>query len=218
MTGTATESLDFDGLRIAFDTRVLRPRPWTAEQSRWAAQLLPDLPPGPVLELCSGAGHIGLAAVAASDRPMVCVDADPVAIDFARDNARAAGLAHRVEYRLGPMDDVLRPGETFGLILADPPWVTSDDIGRYPEDPPFAIDGGPDGLDVARRCWAVIEEHLHDEGQALLQLGSVDQVAALVSMGAGSLRCIETRRYDGGVVARLGREAGLDPAPTSPHE
>jgi hypothetical protein len=31
-------------------------------------------------------------------------------------------------------------------------------------------------------------------------------VAALVSLGDGSVRCLETRRYDGGVVARLGRD------------
>jgi methylase of polypeptide subunit release factors len=203
MSDALVESIDFEGLRITFDARVLRPRPWTAGQSNWAARLLADLPAGPVLELCCGAGHIGLAAITRNDRHLVCVDADPVAAEFARNNAQAAGLADRVEQRLGLMDDVLLPGETFPLILADPPWVVSDEVNRYPEDPPFAIDGGPEGLHVARRCWRVIEHHLHQDGQALLQLGTVDQVAALVSMGDGSLRCVETRQFEGGVVARL---------------
>jgi methylase of polypeptide subunit release factors len=203
--GASPEHLDFDGLTITFDARVLRPRLWTAEQSRWAADLLSDLPPGLVLELCSGAGQIGLAAVRRTDRSLVCVDADPAAIDFGRANAREAGLAARVEFRLGRIDEVLREGERFSLIIADPPWVTSADVARYPEDPRSAIDGGQDGLAVARLCLRAIEEHLSDSGAALLQLGTVDQVAALVSLGNGSLRCLEVRQYDGGVVARLGR-------------
>ena len=36
-------------LEIQWDPRVLEPRPWVAEQSRWAALLLTELPPGPVL-------------------------------------------------------------------------------------------------------------------------------------------------------------------------
>jgi methylase of polypeptide subunit release factors len=203
--GTSPEHVDFDGLTIAFDARVLRPRPWTAEQSRWAACLLSELPPGPVLELCSGAGQIGLAAVRRTDRSLVCVDADPAAVDFGRDNAREAGLAGVVEFRLGRIDDVLGPEETFSLIIADPPWVTSAEVSRYPEDPRSAIDGGDDGLAVARLCLLGIDEHLDDGGAALLQLGSVDQVAELLSLGSGSLRCVEVRQYDGGVVARLDR-------------
>ena len=205
MIGTSPEHLDFDGLTIAFDTRVLRPRPWTAEQARWAADLLRDLPPGPVLELCSGAGQIGLAAVRRTDRTLVCVDADPTAIEFGRINASQAGLAPSVEFRLGRIDEVLRPGETFRLVIADPPWVTSAEVTRYPDDPRSAIDGGDDGLTVARLCLRAIEAHLGHGGAALLQLRSVDQVAALLSLGSGTLRCLEVRQYDGGVVARLER-------------
>ena len=205
MIRTAGEHVCFDGLTITFDERVLRPRPWTAEQSRWAAELLSELPPGPVLELCSGAGQIGLAAVQHSDRHLVCVDSSAAAVELEALNARAAGLEARVETRRGQVDEVLAPGETYSLVIADPPWVTSDEVATYPEDPRVAIDGGPDGLAVARRCFRVIEEHLHPDGAALLQLGTVDQVALLMSLGDGSMRCVETRQYGGGVVARLAR-------------
>src|SRR5207342_2779859 len=49
------QTLSFGGLSIAHDDRVLRPRRWTLHQSHWALELLPGLPDGPVLELCSGA-------------------------------------------------------------------------------------------------------------------------------------------------------------------
>ena len=65
----------FGGLDISWDARVLEPREWTLEQSLWAASILDDVPAGPVLELCCGAGQIGLRAVVGSDRRLVCVDA-----------------------------------------------------------------------------------------------------------------------------------------------
>jgi release factor glutamine methyltransferase len=166
-------------LEIAWDHRVLEPRPWTTAQSRWAADLLAELPPGPVLELCTGAGHIGLLAVLDSSRRLVAVDADPVACRFAADNALAAGLADRVEVRHATMDAALAAGEEFPLIIADPPWVPTVRTDDFPDDPLLAIDGGADGLVVARACLDVAREHLAPEGVLLLQLGTVEQATAL---------------------------------------
>jgi methylase of polypeptide subunit release factors len=206
MSRTTTESVTFAGLSIAFDDRVLRPRAWTEAQARWAAALLSELPEGPVLELCSGAGHIGLAAVVGTGRRLVCVDMDPVAVEYSRLNARAAGLDDLVEVRHGRISDVLGPDEEFPLVIADPPWVLSAETGSFPYDPRAAIDGGEDGLRVALECSDAIERHLADGGAALLQLGSVDQVAALMSK-AWSLRVLETRQFTGGVVAHLVRDS-----------
>ncbi len=211
MSHPLSEHLEFAGLRIAFDDRVLRPRPWTVEQSRWASELLTVLSPGPVLELCCGAGQIGLAAVLGTTRRLVCVDLNPAAVGYTELNARAAGLATEVETRLGRITDALRPEERFPLIIADPPWVESAETGRFPEDPLLAIDGGVDGLAVARQCLEAMEVHLDAHGAALLQLGSVEQVAALMSLGSGALRCLEVRRFDGGAVAHLARADDRDP-------
>ena len=167
------------GLDIAYDDRVLRPRAWTAAQSEWAADLLATAPDGPVLELCTGAGHIGLLAILGNARRLVAVDADPVACDYARANAAAAGLADRVEVRHSVLDEALAPGELFPLIIADPPWVPSDRTSDHPEDPLPAIDGGEDGLAVARGCLEVARAHLTPDGVLLLQLGNRDQATAL---------------------------------------
>ena len=201
----AVETMDFDGLTIHYDARVLRPRAWTVAQSRWAADLLTGLPEGPVLELCSGAGQIGLAVAARAGRDLVCVDLNPAAVDFCELNARAAGLESRVSVREGRLTEAVRDDERFPLVIADPPWVESSETGRYPQDPLEAIDGGLDGLAVARDCLEVIDSHLVLGGAALLQLGSVAQVAALMSLGTGSLRCLGVRSYDGGAVAHLAR-------------
>ncbi|GAB6986510.1 methyltransferase [Nocardioides pyridinolyticus] len=208
MTATPTaptrETMGFGPLRITFDGRVLRPRTWTVAQSEWAADLLREAPPGPVLELCAGAGQIGLLAVLGSERPLVCVDMNPAACEWARHNAAAAGLSHRVEVREGPMDEVLRDSERFGLIVADPPWVRRDDVPSYPEDPVLAIDGGVDGMDVAWLCVDLARTHLAASGSMLLQLGTVQQVDALRDRLRGDdLEVTEVRWCDRGVLVRL---------------
>src|SRR5689334_6443743 len=105
------ESMGFGPLRITFDGRILRPRPWTEAQATWASEILDTGPTGPVLELCAGAGQIGLLAVLGSTRRLLCVDIDPAACAWARHNAEAAGMADRVEVREGAMDEVLGDSE-----------------------------------------------------------------------------------------------------------
>jgi release factor glutamine methyltransferase len=196
--------MGFGPLRITFDGRVLRPRTWTEEQSRWAAEILTEAPVGAVLELCAGAGQIGLLAVLGSERRLVCVDLNPAACEFARHNAAEAGLAHRVEVREGPMDEVLRDSERFALVVADPPWVRRAEIDRFPEDPVIAIDGGDDGMEIAWTCVDLAREHLAPAGTMLLQLGTVQQVDALRDrLRDDDLEITEVRWCDRGVLVRL---------------
>lgn len=214
MTATAEEPQPLvailGGLEISYDHRVLEPRPWTQAQAAWAAELLDTAPPGPVLELCTGAGHIGLLAIVGNDRRLVAVDADPVACGYARRNAAAAGLGDRVEVRNAPLESALHADEAFPVVIADPPWVPTDRTTDHPDDPPFAIDGGVDGLSVARRCLDVAARHLAPGGAMLLQLGNAAQVAALATaLGAAypSLTVDEVRQpVPNGVVVLVRRQ------------
>ena len=198
---------DFGELTVVYDADVLCPRSWTIAQSTWCADILRTAPEGPVLELCAGVGHIGLAAVADGRRELVLVDLNPVACSLARRNVAAAVMCHRVEVREGAMDEVLVPGEKFAHVIADPPWVPTEGIGEFPEDPTLAIDGGPDGLAVARTCCAVIEAHLAEGGSAVMQLGSRAQAAAIAEHleVTSTLRVRETRSYEGGVLLLMTR-------------
>jgi release factor glutamine methyltransferase len=206
LTTDQPDEMDFGRLRISFDGRVLRPRPWTAAQSAWAAEILAAAPAGDVLELCSGAGQIGLLAVADTDRRLVCVDLNPVACEYARRNAATAGLADRVEVREGPIEEMVRDRERFALVVADPPWVRRAETGRYPEDPLLAIDGGDDGMDVAWNCLDTARLHLSPAGSMLLQLGTVEQVDAVRERLRGDeLALTEVRWHERGVLVRADR-------------
>ena len=122
-------------LSIAYDHRVLEPRPWTAAQSRWISALLERHRPARCSKLCSGAGHIGLLAVL--DHASHADDGRP----------RPGGLLLRGAERRGgrdgrPRDRAVRghargvaARERYAAIVADPPWVTTAEVGAYPEDP-----------------------------------------------------------------------------------
>jgi release factor glutamine methyltransferase len=198
---------DFGGLSIASDDRVLSPRRWTTMQSYWAAELLRGSPPGRVLELCSGVGHIGLLCTALQPRDMVMVDADPQACALARRNATVNRLVASIDVRHGDLQDVIRADESFVGVIADPPWVPTAETGRFPQDPLMAIDGGVDGLAVAWSCLDVMARHLVRDGWGILQLGThaqAERVAERCAEERLGLEVRETRAYqDRGVLVRL---------------
>jgi methylase of polypeptide subunit release factors len=185
-------SIRFGPVEVEYDDGSLEPRPWTLAQARWAGELLAGCPEGAVLELCAGAGQIGLVVAVESGRPLVQVDVDRRACDHARRNASRAGVV--TDVRCGELDGALGPGERFPLVLADPPYVPSDDVDELPDDPEHAIDGGEDGLEVARTCVGVAAAHLVDGGLAIVQLGSAGQASALGGQAAAlGLEVVETR-------------------------
>lgn len=203
MTGGAalrTRSCEFGPITVAYDHRVLEPRAWTLMHSRWAAELSATAAPGPILELCAGAGQIGLAAAVLANRDLVQVEADEVAAGYAAANAVRAGLGGRVDVRHATIDTGLDANERFPVVLADPPYLPTSQIPRWPEDPVRAIDGGPDGLDVIRACLTVAAEHMDPGAVLLLQVAGelqTEQVVAwLERVPQLGLAAVQTRRHD----------------------
>lgn len=204
----------FGGLEIAYDDDVLEPRPWTIAQSHWAIELLDGLPDGPVLELCCGAGQIGLVVAHQTGRPIVQVDDDERACGFARSNADAAGVASDV--RCAAIEDALAADERFVLVLADPPYIPSHATGSYDADPDHAIDGGPDGLDIARRCLAVAGGAVTDDGVVVVQIGGPAQAEVLAAEATGFTRHEVRRHDDERAILLLASPTGSTVAPHHP--
>ncbi len=199
MTTTECRRTTFGGLTIDYDDTVLEPRDWTLLQSDWAVELMGRVPAGPVLELCCGAGHIGLEAVRRGSRRLVQVDVCATACDFALRNAESAGLADRVEVRCTDLTALTAAGgtpERYPLVLADPPYLPSDRISTYPTDPELAVDGGSDGLALLRRCIEVIDAVLLDGGTALVQVAGIAQAMDLAPLLGDRLGIAEIREHD----------------------
>ena len=108
--------------------------------------------------------------------------------------------------REGRIGEVLRPGEQFPLIIADPPWVPHEQVGRFPEDPLSAIDGGDEGMTVVRECLDAVVAHLAPGGIALLQLGDLQQADAVSALlrQSSDLAVDEVREYgERGVLVKI---------------
>ncbi len=176
----------FGPVTLRFDDSCLTPRPWTIEQSKWAATVA-DVPGGPILELCAGVGQIGLVAAMMTGRRLVQVDRNPRACQWARVNAEQTELADRVEVRQGDLEQAVGTGERFAVILADPPYVPTAEVAGF-DDPVTAIDGGSDGLELAWRCMQVADEHLEPDGLLSVQLRGRSQAAALLALYRASTR------------------------------
>ena len=162
-----------------------------------------------MLELCCGAGQIGLLAVLGI-RPHAWSASTPTRWPAPTPRTTPRRPASASWSRCGWPGSTRRcdPDERFPVIVADPPWVRRQETGRFPEDPLLAIDGGYDGLDVARLCLEVIAGHLLPGGSALLQVGTVAQAEVLrgelPAYDAG-LAVSEVRELAGGVLVRLDR-------------
>lgn len=105
----------------------------------------------------SGAIAIGVAAMM-PDAVVVATDISRAALEVARENAKANGVAARITFRQG---DLLAPlaGDVFDAVLSNPPYIGQDEVaGLMPEvrdwEPVLALTPGPDGLAMYRRLAA----------------------------------------------------------------
>jgi release factor glutamine methyltransferase len=149
----------FRHLELAVGPGVFVPRPETEQLAGWALERLAGMDAPVVVDLGSGSGALALSI--AQEHPgarVVAVERDPGAIEWTRHNAeaRAAAGDTPVEVLAGDMTDpeLLRPLDGIvDVVVSNPPYVP--DGARVPRevadhDPPLALWGGPDGLDVVR--------------------------------------------------------------------
>jgi len=146
------------GHRIAVEPGVFAPRRRTELLARQATSrarsVLSDHPPV-VVDLCCGSGAVGAVLLAeVRDVELHAVDVDPAAVRCARRNIRGrGGRAYRGDL-YQPLPESLRG--RVDLVVAVTPYVPTVDLPLMPREarlhePPAALDGGADGLDVLRR-------------------------------------------------------------------
>ncbi|RBY86618.1 peptide chain release factor N(5)-glutamine methyltransferase [Blastococcus sp. TF02A-30] len=155
LTGRAA----FRHLELAVGPGVFVPRPETELLVDWALQRLDGLSGPIVVDLGSGSGAIALSI--AHEHPgarVTAVERDPGAIAWTRHNAlaRVGAGDTPVGVVAGDMTDPALLSELEGrvdVVVSNPPYVP--DGATVPRevadhDPPLALWGGPDGLDVVR--------------------------------------------------------------------
>jgi release factor glutamine methyltransferase len=169
LTGRA----EFWSLPLSVSPAVLVPRPETELLVEHALQLKSADERCCVLDLGTGSGAIALGL--ASERPLwsiTGVDLSPEALKIAAQNARDLEIT-RIRWHLGSWFKCV-PGERFDLIVANPPYVGSDDpaLVRLAAEPSMALTPGPSGLEALSAIIADAPQHLNADGWLLLEHGS----------------------------------------------
>jgi release factor glutamine methyltransferase len=180
---------EFRGLRIAVTAGVFVPRRRTELLVEEAVALA--RPGTVVVDLCCGSGALGVAVATSVDGvELHAADVDPVAVACAAGNvARVGGLAYA-----GDLFTALPPKlrGRVDLLLANVPYVPSGAIGLMPPEARLhearvALDGGADGLDVARRVIADAPRWLAPGGSLLFETSEGQAPAALGAVTAAGL-------------------------------
>ncbi|MFP5528143.1 peptide chain release factor N(5)-glutamine methyltransferase [Peptococcus simiae] len=139
-------------------------------------QVLALVAEGPfrLLDLCTGSGVVAIALARRCPAwEVFASDISPEALDQARANARRLAVA--ITFAEG---DLFAPwqGQTFDLITANPPYISSADMETLPaevrQEPHLALWGGADGLDFYRRLAQEGLTYLRPGGYMACEIGA----------------------------------------------
>lgn len=169
---------EFYSLTFEVSPAVLIPRPDTETVVVEFLTQCGNLAAPHALDIGTGSGAIAIAC--AHQHPgatFLATDISADAIAVARANAMRLGVEDRIEFRVGDLYGAVDSNMSFDVIVSNPPYIaTGDVIGLEPGvrdfEPHLALDGGPDGLDFARRLIRGAASRLKPGGLLLLEIGS----------------------------------------------
>jgi len=179
----------FRSLSLAVGPGVFVPRPETELVAQHAIDIVrADASPEPIaIDLGTGSGAIALALATEVPNARVFAAENSVeAFRWAERNFREVGVANaRLELSDLACAFPERDGQV-AVVVSNPPYIPSSAIPRDPEvrlfDPPQALYGGDDGLDVVRALSLVAQRLLRRGGSLILEHGEQqgDEIRALL--------------------------------------
>ena len=162
--------------RFYVDERTIVPRSYIAELLRnelnpWVSD---DQPIGKALDLCTGSGCLAiLLALAFPDAEVDATELSAAALEVAARNVAEYALRDRVHLIHGDLFAGL--AGRYDVIVSNPPYVNRESMNHLPQEyraePPMALAGGEDGLEIVRRLLAQAGAHLHDRGLLIVEIG-----------------------------------------------
>lgn len=167
----------FRHLELRVGPGVFVPRPETEMVAQLAIDALRALPTDAPIAVDLGTGSGALALAMATEVPHARVHAAENAVDafiWAKENFAALAPHARLAF-IDLAEAFPELDGTVSVVVSNPPYVPDAAIPRDPEvrywDPPTALYGGPDGLDVVRVLSGVARRLLHPGGLLVIEHG-----------------------------------------------
>lgn len=205
--------------RVTPDTLDPRPDSETLIEAALAALKRRGLEAPRILDLGLGTGCLLLTLLAELPKARgVGVEASPEALEVARFNAAALGLADRADLRSGDwLEGVKGP---FDLVISNPPYIADEEYDELePEvvdhEPFGALNGGEDGMEAYDLILPALERVLAPGGVAVFEHGH-EQRDELSAFAEDCGFAVEEARDDAGGQPRalvLRRNAEKTPFP-----
>jgi release factor glutamine methyltransferase len=174
---------EFYGREFRVTPDVLIPRPETEHLIE--AALTHANAARMIVDVGTGSGAIAITLALETEARVVATDISVEALQVASENARAFGA--KLHFVACDLTGVFRAG-AFDLVVSNPPYVPALDqstIQREVRDyePPVALYGGDDGLDVYRRLVPEAQRLLKPSGWLMMELGYavVETVQAMLA-------------------------------------
>jgi len=157
---------------------VLIPRPDTESIVEAVIQRLKkeNHQPLKILDLCTGSGAIGISLKnALKTADVTLTDLSEAALAIAQINADRL-CAGEVTLILSDLFEAIPKGETFDLIISNPPYIPEKDMQDLAEDvknfePTMALVGGNTGFDFYDRIIEGAKAYLKPHGKLVLEAG-----------------------------------------------
>lgn len=181
---------EFFGLDLRVTPAALIPRPETETLVQSAIDFVRSTLPHrevSIVDVGTGSGAIAIALAAnLPNANITATDLSAEALDLARENARANGVAERIQFVQGDLLEPIR--EPADVIAANLPYVTSSEWQALPlelkdNEPKLALEGGSDGLDLVRRLLAEAPARLTPAGALFEEVGD-GHASAVLSLAA----------------------------------
>lgn len=165
---------------------VLVPRPETELLVESVAKAAAGAGAASLLDLGTGSGAIIVSLLELlPEAAGTAVDISAAALAVAGENAEAIGVSSRLTLVESDLFAGMPAGQTFDIIVSNPPYIPAADIAELAADvqrePRGALDGGSDGLDFYRRIAAGCGTWLKPDGLLAFEvgIGQAQQVAEL---------------------------------------
>jgi release factor glutamine methyltransferase len=172
---------EFWSLPIRVTPAVLVPRPETELLVESVVDLARHGGVASAWDVGTGSGCIAVALARELPRARIlATDASPAALEVARENAAALGVAPRVDFACADLGEALRAERSFDVVVSNPPYLAEGDPvpAELAWEPASALAAGSDGLAVIRRLVRQAASRLRGGGALVMEMGLGQEAAA----------------------------------------